>query len=200
MAIRANRFAALLVSLLIISIAFLLFAISIVTYSLPPNYEEISSEFVGRDVQMLRNDYGVPHIIADSEQDMYFMHGYAQAQDRLWQLDHLRRLATGETAEIFGDGNVNYDKFIRAFDLKDLAEQSWRVMSGESRSVLSSYTKGINFFIDKHKNRLPLEFDNLEYFPKPWNETDCIAIYKYISLQMSAGFRQDLVKIGRAHV
>lgn len=193
MAIRIHRFAAFLVSLVIISIAFLLFAISIVRYSLPPDYEELNCEFVGSNVEMLRNDYGVPHIIADSERDMYFMLGYAQAQDRLWQLDHLRRLAIGETAEIFGIEKINYDKFIRAFNLKEVAEQSWRVMSGESRSVLTSFTKGINFFIDKHKNKLPFEFDNLEYFPKPWNETDCIAIYKYISLQMSAGFRQDLV-------
>ena len=193
MVIKIEKIIALLVSLIIIGLAFLLFAIDVVTYSLTEGEAEYSSNQINREVEMYRNTYGVPHIIGDSENDMYFMLGYAQAQDRLWQMDYQRRLAKGETAELFGSSEVAYDKFIRAFALEELANNSWRNMSGESRTILTAFSNGINYFIEKHKTRLPFEFDNLEYFPYEWKPTDCIAIYKYMSLQMSAGFRNDLL-------
>lgn len=193
MVIKIDKIIALFVSMIIIGIAFLLFAIDVVTYSLPAGEAEFQSIQVNKEVEMYRNNYGVPHITSDSENDMYFMLGYAQAQDRLWQMDYQRRLAKGETSELFGESEVAYDKFIRSFALGELAEESLRNMSGESRAVLTAFANGINFFIEKNKNRLPFEFDNLEYLPAKWEPTDCIAIYKYLSLQLSAGFRNDLL-------
>jgi penicillin amidase len=193
MIIKFNKIAALIVSLAIIGLAFISFAVKIMMSSLPPEFEEFKSDKIAKEVEMYRNDYGLPFIVSDSERDMFFMLGYSQAQDRLWQMDYLRRSAKGELSQIFGADKLVYDKFIRSFDVEKYAKACWRVMGPESRSALTAFSEGVNLFIDKHKKKLPLEFASLDYIPEKWDPVDCISIYKMSALQLSPGFRQDLL-------
>ena len=194
MVFRFKNFVAVIISMLIIFVAFIIFAIKVVNYSIPKEYAEYNTDSVSHFVELYRNNFGIPHIVTEGgENDLYFMLGFTQAQDRLWQLDYLRRQALGNTAEIFGKKNIPYDKFIRAFDLKDVADKTFRAMAPEAKAVLRSFTQGVNFYLRRQANKLPFEFDYLAYSPKEWQPTDCIAIFKMYSLKLSAGFRNDLL-------
>lgn len=193
MVFRISRFTALVITLVIIFFAFWYFAAKLLTNSLPDKFNQFATDSVYSDVNLYRNNFGIPHIIAQTDNDMFFMLGFTEAQDRLWQIDYLRRKAKGETAEIFGESEIPYDKFIKSLELDNLAHRTWNSMSRESRSSLISFTNGINFYLSKYSKKLPFEFGYLEYSPKKWLPTDCIAIFKYFSLQMSVGFSRDLL-------
>lgn len=190
---KRKNFLALIISLAIIAIAFLIFSDDILKSSLAPDYEEFSSNQLDKDVKVYRNKFGIPHVIAGTEKDMFFMIGYCQAQDRLWQMDYLRRAYRGELSQILGRDALVYDKFIRSIGLNNIAKNDLRNLDANTRSVLDAYSKGVNFFIDKHKTSLPLEFSTLEYTPTPWKPVDCLLISKGMAFQMSVSFWGDIV-------
>lgn len=193
MSVKINKLIAIIITAIIIGGAFITFATRIVMNSLPKDYTEYNTELIKKESRIFRNDYGIPHITTESEQDLYFMLGYAQAEDRLWQMDYYRRLAKGELSEIFGEKELYYDKFIRAFDLKSLSLKIERNLGPESRIILKSFSDGVNFFIKQNLKKLPVEFSALKYDPYKWEPSDCIAIYKLFSLKNSPGFTNDLI-------
>ncbi len=193
MIIRFNKILYLSVTLVLFGVAFIYFAVDIVLNSLPPDYAEYKSEKVRDELSIHRDDYGIPHIVSSSERDLYFALGYAQAEDRMWQLDFYRRLAKGELSEIFGEKEVSYDQFIRGFDFKNLSKKVMRNASPETRIILNSFADGVNFYIEKHLKQLPVEFSTLDYVPEKWKAEDCIAIFKLFALSNSPGVSSDLI-------
>ncbi|MEX1230008.1 MAG: penicillin acylase family protein [Planctomycetaceae bacterium] len=127
-------------------------------------------------VEILRDAQGVPHIHAENEDDLFFAYGYAMAQDRLFQLDWLRRKGAGRLAEIIGKNGYDYDLLVRTVGLRRIAEQEWNDLPDSTRKVLTAFTAGINAVIDESKDRLPIEFSLLDYQPEPWTEIDCLTI------------------------
>ncbi|HRP01980.1 MAG TPA: penicillin acylase family protein [Candidatus Kapabacteria bacterium] len=139
------------------------------------------------------NNYGVGHIQATNDEDLFFAVGYYQAEKRLWQMDFLRRFSTGELSEIFGKEALDIDKFIRCFEIKNISVRNWDSLSGKSQSIIQSFTNGINYYIDTHKNDLPIEFALLEYEPKPWEAWQTIAISKAMTFEFSFGIWIDII-------
>ncbi|MFO0969781.1 MAG: penicillin acylase family protein [Gemmataceae bacterium] len=123
-----------------------------------------------------RDDWGIPHIHAGDERDLFFAFGYATAQDRLFQLDFSRRKALGRLAEILGPEAVESDTLYRTIDLPGIAEREWTSLPRDVKDALSAYTAGVNAFLDDRANPLPIEFDLLDYRPEPWKPTDSLAI------------------------
>lgn len=193
MVIRFNKILYLSVTLVLFGLAFIYFAVRIVLNSLPPDYAEYKSEKVRQETTIHRDDYGIPHIVSSSERDLYFALGYAQAEDRMWQLDYYRRLAKGELSEIFGEKEVAYDKFMRAFDLKNLSKKVLKNAGAETRIILTSFADGVNFYIQQHLKKLPVEFSTLDYVPDKWKPEDCIAIFKLFALSNSPGMTNDII-------
>lgn len=193
MSFRFGKLFVLICTVIIIGIAFIIFAVKIVMSSLSVNFKDYQTDLVKGEADIYRNDFGIPHIITESEQDLYFMLGYAQAEDRLWQMDYYRRLAQGETAEIFGEKELKYDKFIRAFDLKGLSNKIYKNLGPDSRIILKSFSDGVNFFIKNNLKKLPVEFSSLSYTPTEWTPADCIAVFKLLCLKNSPGFVNDLI-------
>lgn len=183
---------ALLISLIIIAIAFIVFAINISTISLPPFQEERNIDFILDTVSIFKNQYGIPHIIAKNELDMFFAIGYAHAQDRLWQMDYRRRAAYGRLSEIFGNEAVDADKFMRALEIRQIANKNYQSAHKKSKSILDAYSNGVNSYIKNNKKRLPFEFGALDYFPDEWQPQDCIALLRYFGFELSKGFYTDL--------
>lgn len=190
---KRNNFLALIVSIAIIICAFFVFADEILKSSLAPGLEELSSNQLDKDAKVYRNKFGIPHIVAESEKDMFFMVGYCQAQDRLWQMDYLRRAYRGELSEILGKDALLYDKFIRSIGLNRIARNNLRNLDQNTKKILESFSNGVNFFIEKHKKSLPLEFSTLEYFPEQWKPIDCLLISKGMAFQMSVSFWGDIM-------
>ncbi|HTU60555.1 MAG TPA: penicillin acylase family protein, partial [Polyangiales bacterium] len=142
--------------------------------SLPVIDGTISVEGLSAPVTVTRNAQGVPSIHASTEDDLFFAQGYVTAQDRLWQMDTLRRHAAGELAEILGPGLVQHDKIQRYLQLRAAADRAAASLPADQRRQLEAYARGVNAFIDSHRNNLPLEFHLLHYTPRPWTPRDSL--------------------------
>src|SRR5271155_3547785 len=103
-----------------------------------------------KDVTVERDAWGVPHIRASSVEDMVEAEGYVMAQDRLWQMDLLRRASRGELSEILGKDTLQIDKRFRTLGFSRAAERDAAQMDGETRALMEAYTRGINRFIEQH--------------------------------------------------
>lgn len=149
-----------------------------------PEKAEIKSEFVSSDVSIVRDDLGVPYIFAESDEDLFYALGYAHAQDRLWQMDMLRRNSEGEMAEILGEEYVDDDKLMLRIGLKQSAERAVKkIRETHYIDLLRAYSRGVNRRIEE--GDLPLEFKFLSYKPEAWKPKDTLAIAKLMSWGLS---------------
>ena len=127
-------------------------------------------------VKVTRDGHGVPTIETTTLEDLFFAQGYVTAQDRLWQMDVMRRFGAGELSEILGEGTLKVDREQRILGLRAAAKKSLALASPRDRSYFDAYARGVNAFIDTHGKSLPIEFRILNYRPKPWQSEDSIVI------------------------
>lgn len=146
-------------------------------------------------VTVLRDAQGVPHITAATLEDLFFAQGYVTAQDRLWQMDMTRRAAAGEMAEILPASSapvpppsqstsvarprtswVAYDKQQRILRLRAVAERVAVELPQRERAYFEAYARGVNAYIEQHRNNLPVEFRLLGYAPRTWTTADSVLV------------------------
>ncbi len=127
-------------------------------------------------VTVSRDGLGVPTIDAASVEDLLFAQGYVTAQDRLWQMDIMRRFAAGGISEILGAEFVKHDREQRILGLKVAAQKGLETFSAQDRSRFDAYAHGVNAYIESHRDRLPIEFRILRYSPRPWAPEDSMLI------------------------
>ena len=163
--------------------------------SLPQLDGAISLAGLHAPVTVIRDAHGVPHITAASLDDLFFAQGYVTAQDRLWQLDMTRRRAAGEMAEILpasssapvsvsGPVNVagakqtwvDYDRHQRILRLRAVADRVTMQLPARDRAFFEAYAKGVNAYIEQHRQNLPIEFRLLRYSPRSWTVADSVLI------------------------
>ena len=128
------------------------------------------------EVRIVRDGRGVPHIDAANHRDLFFGFGFAVAQDRLFQLDFLRRKARGRLAEILCAEGVESDILYRTVGVGRIAAAEWEMFPADGREFVAAYSDGINAVIEQNRGRWPIEFDLLDYEPEPWSPVDCLAI------------------------
>ena len=134
--------------------------------------------------RILRDVDGMPHIYAFDEHDALFLQGWVQAQDRLFQLDVLRRQASGTLAELLGMGALSSDIELRTIGLARGAERSLAALSPQTRAGLQAYADGVNAWTQR--NPLPLQYTALELTQfRPWTALDCAIIGKALAFQLS---------------
>ena len=139
-----------------------------------------------------RDQRGRPWIRADSLEDLVTAQGYVIAQDRLWQMDLLRRAAAGDLSEIFGDVALEADKENRTLGMRVAAERAAAASSPEIRRLLEAYTTGVNAYIAQRGKRLPIEFTALGYKPKPWMPADTYLISLYLYKTLTSTWKEKL--------
>src|SRR5712671_1054220 len=127
-------------------------------------------------VKVTRDNHGVPAIEAATPEDLFLAQGYVTAQDRLWQMDIMRRFASGELSEVLGQDTLKIDREQRILGLRAAAKKSLQMASPRDRSYFDAYARGVNTFAESHESGLPLEFRILKYRPKPWQAEDSIVI------------------------
>lgn len=135
---------------------------------------------VGGKVEILRDRAGVPHIYGSTTTDVYFGLGIAQAQDRLWQMDRLRRRAMGRLAEILGPSFASSDVAHLTVGLDQIAAREPALMDGKTYETVAAYVAGINRAIAAMGKDLPIEFQLLGYAPEPFTVSDVVAIARGI--------------------
>ncbi len=145
-------------------------------------------------VEVLRDAHGVPHLRAQSLADVFFAQGYVTAQDRLWQMDLSRRHAEGQLSEVFGDRTLRYDMESRTLGLNQAAERALAELDPDTRRLLDSYARGVNAFIESHRDRLPIEFLILRYQPQLWRTADSVAVVMNLSTALSQSWEEDLMR------
>lgn len=178
-------------ALLVLITTAVLIGYSLLQRSLPQTSGTVYAHGLRQTVAVHRDEYGVPHIVASSEEDLMFAVGYVQAQDRLWQMDLLRRVASGRLSEIFGTKTVDVDKVLRTVGLMPVSRQIADSLSPDARRLLQSYCDGINTFIEDHKDNYPIEFVLLQYQPEPWKIENSISISRLMAFQLSMGWYVD---------
>jgi penicillin amidase len=160
---------------------------------LPQTSGEIAAPLSSR-VTVTRDSLGMPDITAQNEDDLFFTQGYSTAQDRLWQMDGLRRFAAGDLAEIVGPGAIESDRESRRLRMRRIAESAYTTMPAKDRAQFAAYARGVNFFIETHRSSLPFEFAILRYDPRPWSVVDSILISLYMYRSLTTTWPEKLVK------
>ena len=127
-------------------------------------------------VDIARDEFGIPHVFAGNDRDLFFGFGFAMAEDRLFQLDYLRRKGLGRLAEILGPRGLETDIIARTVGLNRIAANELERLPTATRTLLDSFCAGINAVIDQSGDALPVEFDLLDYRPEPFSAVDCLAI------------------------
>jgi penicillin G amidase len=166
--------AVLLLVLLLAAAGLSAYFYSVARAALPQLDGELKVEGLTAPVKVTRDGHGVPTIEAANFPDLFFAQGYVTAQDRLWQLDAMRRFAAGELSEILGEGQLAHDRQQRILGLRDAARHSLEIASPRDRSFFEAYARGVNAYMEAPHDRLPLEFRILRYTPRRWTAEDCV--------------------------
>lgn len=175
--------------------SFCLLVCSLISTSVLGQSNRIVVNGIKTEATVRRDARAVPFIEAGNDADLYFAQGYTVASDRLWQMDLMRRLARGETAEIFGRSVLEEDKRWRRMNFAQVAEDSLKHLSPDLRLALDSYTSGVNAYIAGLTDQtLPVEFRILQYKPRDWRPSDTVVIGKILSDALSSTWRQDLIR------
>ena len=148
------------------------------------------------EVEVLRDNYGINHIYANNQKDLFFMQGYLAAKDRLFQFEIWRRQATGTVAEIFGEDELERDIGTRLFKFRGNMVDELNHYHEDGFEIVSSFVSGINKYIEevnKEPNLLPIEFDILGIKPEKWTNEDVISRHQ----GLLGNIEQEL-NIGRA--
>jgi len=161
---------------------------------LPETSGEIAAP-VSAKATIARDALGVPHIEAGSWEDAVFLQGYATAQDRMWQMDALRRLAGGELAEVVGKVALESDQEARRLRLGQIADEGEHTMPEADRMILVAYARGVNYYLETHRGRLPLEFTLLNYDPRPWRVRDSILAGLQMFRTLTTSWREEIQKL-----
>jgi penicillin amidase len=159
-------------------------------------YEEsgvIEVRGISNKVNIYKTELGVSQIFADNEEDMYFSLGYMHAQDRLWQMDLSRRVAQGRLSEILGSEVLDYDILFRTIGIDKFADKQYVRLSSKSKSILDSYCKGVNYFIEANSAHLPLEFDILNYKPDQWKPGHSLMLIRLVGWELNLSWYTDIM-------
>ncbi len=144
--------------------------------ALPQLDGKIQTSGLGAPVTVVRDPQGVPTITAANLPDLLFAQGYITAGDRLWQMDSLRRHAAGELAEVFGTALVDHDRRQRYLQIRAAADRAIAHLPPDQLAQLEAYARGVNTYLDSHRDTLPLEFRLLAYQPARWTPRDSLLV------------------------
>lgn len=162
--------------------------------SLPETSGTITVEGPLAPVEVRRDASGVAYIKATDARDAYFALGFVHAQDRLWQMDMMRRYGAGRLSEVVGARAIDTDRMMRTLGIYRLAERAVDQVDADTRIALESYAKGVNAFLSSHRGALPPEFAALGYRPEPWKPADSLVWGKLMAMQLSGDWRGELFR------
>jgi len=145
-------------------------------------------------VEVIRDEWGVPHIYADNEHDLFFTQGFVHAQDRLWQMEVNRRIASGRVSEFVGPQLLEIDRIARTLGFRRTAERDYEALPDDVRQILEAYAEGVNAVIDGAGAGLPVEFTLLRRKPERWTVLDSLAYVRMLTWTMSYGWTNDLIQ------
>ncbi|MFD2207618.1 penicillin acylase family protein [Kiloniella antarctica] len=162
--------------------------------SLPQLDGEVALGALKGNTEILRSDDGLVTIRAGNEADAYHALGYVHAQDRLWQMDFMRRAGAGRLSEVSGKATIGIDRFMRTLGFQNLVIENYKHLPSKVKAVFESYSQGVNDYLQTHSGTLSPEFHILNYSPEPWLPTDSLLWGRLMALQLSDNFNKELLR------
>lgn len=129
---------------------------------------------IEKPVTVIRDEWGIPHIYAETQADLFFAQGFVASQDRLWQMDLWRRVGEGKLAEVVGSKAVERDRFARLLRYRGNMEAEWKSYAPDAQQIIEAFVRGVNAWIAETGDRLPIEFKLAGYRPEPWTPEVCL--------------------------
>ena len=178
----------------LIILGFLLFFPSYFFFSKPKYKGKATVQGLDGEVKIITDTWGVPHIYADNESDLFFTCGYIHANERMWQMDLTRRTGYGRLSELFGEALLERDKYVRVLGLKEAALKDYEQIPPVIKDMLMSYSRGVNAWLNSRKWKWPPEFSLLRYRPEPWSPLDTLIIKQVMAMLLSTDFPSEVVR------
>jgi penicillin amidase len=171
----------------------------IVRRSFPQTDGSFQIPFLKDRVEVFRDEFGVPHIYASNEYDLFVAQGFVHAQDRFWQMEFWRRIGAGRLSEILGPSALEQDRFIRTVGWNRTAQQEVELLSGPELAVLQAYADGVNYYIDTQRGKLSLEFTLLgltgvSFDPEPWMPLNSLSWAKVMAWDLGGNRSDELTR------
>ncbi len=176
---------AFVVLVLIVVVVALFFIRGIATKGIPDYNATIKLDNLKEEVTVYRDEFAVPHIYAKNVDDLYRATGYCMAQDRLWQIDLIRRATTGELSEIFGADMINADQLLRMLRIPEKSRSILEISDPKILNALDAFCDGVNQYIDTHQKNLPPEFLILGYKPNKWLPEHSLNLIGYMAWDLT---------------
>lgn len=190
----------------VLAVVLVVGAVTLFTVSrraLPDHAGEFRIDGLNAEVQVVRDDLGVPQIYASTSHDLFMAQGYVHAQDRFFEMDFRRHLTAGRLSELVGAAGLGADRTIRTLGWRHVAEQEWPLLSQETRTYLQAYAEGVNAYIEaREPGQLALEYTVLDMQVEvgeiePWTPIDSLAWLKAMAWDLLGNYGDEL---GRAAI
>ncbi len=199
MSLGQTCFARVLLSLLIFA-GYTQLAVSQTVVNQPDSFDELARSTLAQiggelsipglrePVEVLRDEWGIPHIYAQNTDDLFMAQGYIMAQDRFWQMEMWRRWHEGRLAEIFGPAAFDYDLRTRQMMFRGPWDESeWTSYHPEGERIFTAYANGVNAFIEQNRDNLPVEFQLTGVVPDPWTARTVVLRWAQVGLSSVRG-------------
>ena len=187
-----KRFVGLVVGLLLVAVG--------CQPSQPDSFEELARQSLAQlggeldvpglrePVEVLRDEWGIPHIYAQNVDDLFMAQGYVMAQDRLWQMEMWRRWHEGRLSEIFGPEAFDYDLRTRQMMFRGPWDESeWTSYHPDGERIFTTHAAGVNAYIEQNRDNLPVEFRLTGVVPDPWTAKTVLLRWAAVGLSSVRG-------------
>ena len=168
-------------------VAFVIIVLDIRGSGKPEYGGSLVLDILDEEVTVYRDERGMPHIYAAGEADLYRAVGYVMAQERLWQMDLIRRATEGTLSEIFGDDYIETDLFLRSLKMSEKSAEVVKHTAPEILECMQNFVDGVNSYISQAGNNLPPEFRILRYKPQAWTPENTANIIGYMGWDLASG-------------
>jgi penicillin G amidase len=190
-----KNFVILLLVLVLLLVGFFTYN---VRQSFPVENGAIALSGLKAEVNVQRDQWGVPHIYAANSHDLFMAQGYIHAQDRFWQMDFWRHIGSGRLSEMFGSSQIATDKYLRTMGWARVAQQEIAQVNAEMKAYLQAYADGVNAYLAEHQgSKLSLEYAVLKllnpgYKPEPWQLLHSLTWGKVMAYDLGRNFEREI--------
>ncbi|MDX1658442.1 MAG: penicillin acylase family protein [Nitriliruptorales bacterium] len=166
--------------------------------SFPTTSGTLEVPVLDASVTVLRDGWGVPHLYGDSLADLARAQGFVHAQDRFWEMDVRRHVTAGRLSELFGESQLDTDRFIRTLGWRRVAEAELELLSAETRAFLEHYAEGVNAYLNERSGaEVSLEYavlglTNRGYEIEPWQPADSLAWLKAMAWDLRSNMESEI--------
>ena len=188
-------------ALVLLMVVLLTTVAAFVRRPVPVTDGEIELPGLDAQVEVIRDDHGIPQIYADTDADLMRAQGFVAAQDRFFEMDVRRHVTAGRLSELFGEKALETDKYIRTMGWRRVAEEEWALLETETRDALSAYADGVNAYLEQNATtEIAVEYTilgltGLDYEPEDWEPADSLAWLKAMAWDLRGNMEDEIDRV-----